>query len=198
MKSGIGIIMNTKTRGWLLAGILTVAGTAGVFAHGGATGIVKDRMDGMLAMGDVVKSLSNMFRAGQYDAEAVKAGAAIIKQHSGEQLLDLFPEGSGSAPSEAKPAIWSDWEAFSKLAEDLSVLSDALIANADNPEGNMPGNGGGMMGGGMSSATMMGGGMAGGSQMPDTEMLAQMPVEGLFNMAVQTCASCHSKFRVED
>ncbi|WP_417462936.1 c-type cytochrome [Kordiimonas sp.] len=190
--------MNINKTGWLLAGAITFAGTVGVLAHGGATGIVKDRMDGMMAMGDAVKSLSDMFRAGTYDAETVKAGAAIIKQHSGEQLLALFPEGSGGMPSEAKPAVWTDWDAFSGLANDLAALADALSANADNPDGNMPGNGGGMMGGGMSGSSTMGGGMMGGQQMPDAEMLAQMPVEGVFNMAVQTCAACHSKFRIED
>ncbi len=189
--------MKTKSRGWLLAGTLLLVGTVSVFAHGGATGIVKERMDGMSAMGDAVKSLSDMFRARQYDAEAVKSGAAIIKQHAGEQLLGLFPEGSDGDPSEAKPAIWTDWEAFSQFAGDLSLLADTLIAHADKPDGNMPGNNGSTMGGGMAGSTMMGGGMSGGPQMPDADMLAQMPVEGVFNIAVQTCASCHTKYRIE-
>ena len=182
--------------GWLLAGAMTLAGTVSVLAHGGATGIVKERMDDMSAMGDVVKELSDMFRKGQYDPEAVKAGAAIIKQHSGERLLELFPEGSEGAPSEAKSAIWTDWDAFASLAENLSVLATALEKKAEDPEGDMP-DAGGMMGSGMMGGSMMGGARMPGSGMPDDAMMARMPVEAIFNMTAQTCGSCHSKFRLE-
>lgn len=202
-----------------ISGALIVAGVAGAIAHGGATGIVKERMDAMSSMGKVVKSLSAMMRGEtDYDAETVREGAEIIQSHAGETMTRLFPEGTGGGASEAKPGIWSDWEEFSSLSDQLKLFATALAQSADNgfdPSASgagMPGQGtmmgqGAMMGEGtmMGQSGMMGqGGMMGGaammgeaSRMADPEMLAQMPVQGLFNMTAQTCSSCHTKFRIE-
>ncbi len=183
-----------------ISGLSTLA-----LAHGGATGIVKERMDGMMAMSKVVKSLSAMMRGDtEYDADAVKDGAAIIKSHAGETLTALFPEGSASDESEAKPEIWSDWESFSAYAKQLSVFADGLAAAADN--GLMHGDASPMMGGQpgmMVGSSMMGSGMNGNGMMGDAttmmdaDQLAQMPVDGVFNMVTQTCSACHTQFRAE-
>ncbi len=190
-----------------ISGLSTLA-----LAHGGATGIVKERMDGMMAMSKVVKSLSAMMRGDtEYDAEAVKDGAAIIKSHAGETMTALFPDGSASHESEAKPEIWSDWESFSAYAEQLAVYADGLAAAADN--GLMHGDGSSMMGGQsgmmgndngmMGGSSMMGSGMTGNGMMGDAttmmdaDQLAQMPVDGVFNMVTQTCSACHTQFRAE-
>ena len=102
-----------------LLAITTVAGAA-AFAHSGATGVVKERMDGMLALGGVVKELNPMMR-GQtpFDADRVRAGADVMIAHAGEQMTRLFPEGSDGMPSVALPAIWENWEEFTALAEQL-------------------------------------------------------------------------------
>lgn len=198
-----------KLAGYALAisGLSTLA-----LAHGGATGIVKERMDGMMAMSKIVKSLSAMMRGDtEYDADAVKAGAAAIKSHAGETLTALFPEGSASDKSEAKPEIWSDWETFSAYAEQLEVYADGLAAAADNGlmhengssmmgnQSGMMGNNGGMMGGSdMMGSGMTGNGMMGdAANMMDADQLAQMPVDGVFNMVTQTCSACHTQFRAE-
>ncbi|MDN3720519.1 hypothetical protein ACFQEX_20140 [Roseibium salinum] len=55
------------------------------------------------------------------------------------------------------------------------------------------------------SGTMMGGGMTGNGSMMmgnapaemDVADLAQMPADAVFNMTVQTCSACHTKFRIE-
>ncbi|MFW8635676.1 c-type cytochrome [Cribrihabitans pelagius] len=189
------------------------AGTAAgaVWAHGGATGIVKDRMDAMADMGKAMKALTPMMQGkAPYDADAVRAAAGRIGGHAGETMTELFPEGTDGMPSEAKPAIWSNWGEFSALAGQLETLSEGLALAADNglmmagshSTPDMMG-GGGMMGG----ATMMGGsGMQGVSSMmggapmhaaPGREELAEMPADGVFTMLSQTCSACHSKFRAE-
>ncbi len=62
-----------------VTGALLLAGVAGAFAHGGASGIVKERMDAMDEMGDVMKSLTAIMRGEKdYDADAVREGAAVI------------------------------------------------------------------------------------------------------------------------
>lgn len=182
--------------------------SAAAFAHGGATGIVKERMDAMTAMSEAVKTISSMMMGETpYDADVVKQGAALIKSHSGEAMTKLFPEGSLQEVSVAKPEIWSDWEEFQLLADRLADYADGLEAAADNglmmqsenssTDSMMGTDGSSMMEGGKSG--MMGGAsmMGGGSAAPDAAQLASMPVDGVFNMLTQTCSVCHTKFRIE-
>ncbi len=197
----------------MIAGTLVTAGIAGAMAHGGATGIVKERMDAMGEMGDAVKAITEMMRGERdYDAAAVREGSRIIKSHAGESMTKLFPEGSTQKPTEARPEIWSNWDEFKTLADQLLTLADGLEQAADN--GMMMSNSNDtstMMGGGNNSSTMgsgsdsmMGGsGMMGdgtmmrGGRMMDAKALAQMPADGVFNMMARTCSACHTKFRIE-
>lgn len=203
----------------ILAGcVLATSGLATLaLAHGGATGIVKERMDGMMAMSEAIKSLSAMMRGDtEYDANAVRESADVIKSHAGEALTALFPEGSVSDVSEAKSDIWSEWETFSAYANRLDVYAEGLAAAADNglmhedrpsvtggqsdmmgSSDNMMGSsttmGSGMMGSGMGGNGMMGDA----ANMMDADQLAQMPADGVFNMLTQTCSACHTQFRAE-
>lgn len=159
------------------------------WAHGGATGIVKERMDGMGAMKEAIKVLTPMMR-GQttYDADVVRQQASQIGDHAGEALIRLFPEGSGGAPSEAKDTVWLNWQEFAVLAERLQETAEGLASAADN---------GLMMSGAMGQASdMIGSGtmMGGTAELMD---LAEMPADGVFTMLGQVCSACHTRFRVE-
>lgn len=113
--------------------VVLVSGAA--LAHRNATGIVKQRMDSMTAMGDAMKVLRAMMRGSQaYDAERVKAHAQAIARHAGEKLTSLFPEGSLNHPTRAKPAIWTDWDRFAESARQLATHADALAATAFNDQ----------------------------------------------------------------
>ncbi|MCT4656001.1 MAG: cytochrome c [Cohaesibacter sp.] len=166
-----------------------------VFAHGGATGVVKERMDAMGMMGDAVKALKDMMQGKTaLNAEIVRKQAAIIQKHSGEALTKTFPEGSLDKPTEAKPEIWTDWERFTALANQLESYAEGLGLAADNgvQMGEGMGSGmGAMMGGSGTMGQMMGSGQV------RPEDLAKMPVQGVFTMMVQTCSACHTDFRVE-
>lgn len=216
-----------KKKNWTLAlagGAAMTLGVAAAFAHGGATGIVKERMDAMAAMGEAVKTVSAMFKKEQaYDADVVREAAETIKSHAGEAMTALFPEGSGGMPSEALPAVWSDWETFGDLAERLELFSTALAGVADKGPGTdgagATSQGKDMMGtqsmmgtdammgtdqGAETDAMMGTGAMMGtesameeASPMPSLEMLAKMSAEGVFTKLVQTCSSCHTDFRSE-
>ena len=114
------------------AGFLGIAAVA--LAHTGATGVVKERMDGMGAMGKALKSMSQMVRGDlAYDADTMAGYARAIEAHSGEAMLTLFPEGSLDHPTEAKPEIWSDWARFSELSMELKEVAHSLVVAA--PEG---------------------------------------------------------------
>lgn len=180
--------------------------SAAAYAHNGATGVVKERMDTMGILGKVTKSLTAIMRGDVgYDAELVRKNAAQIQKHAGDSMTKLFPEDSLMKPSEALPAIWSDWEDFEILAMRLEALAVGLAASADNglmasgaapaaPASGMMGTDSMMPSGGMMSSGNM---MAGSGTLPDAADLALMPADGVFNMLVQTCASCHTKFRSE-
>lgn len=190
-----------------IAAAVLIAGTAvTAFAHGGATGIVKERMDAMLAMGRAVKAVAPMMRGETaYDAETVRDAARLFQQHAGESMTKLFPEGTGGMPSEAKDEVWTDWDRFTALAAQLEEYSKGLEQAAENGLGNTGGNtskgGATMMSGGsmMGGNTMMGGdSMMGGSTMMDAAAIAQMPVDASFAMTTQVCSACHERFRAEE
>ena len=170
------------------------------FAHEGATGVVKERMVLMEAFGDSMKSLTAMMRGKQsYDADRVRAAASKIEDHGGESLTRLFPEHSLDAPTKATPAIWTNWERFSALANQLADYGKALKAAAGNPR---PAGGGMTVGEGptMMGTSMMKGRrqtMMGGRRMMSVEELAAMPPDAAFAHLVDTCSSCHRYFRKE-
>lgn len=190
--------MFKKSAKYLVAVGLTVS-TAVVMAHGGATGIVKERMDAMGDMKDSMKEVSDMFKGKTaYDANKVRASAEVLKAHSGTALTKLFPEGSLQHPTEAKAIIWDEWDRFSKLADHLGTLSEGLANAAENKD--TPTEQKGMMG----SSGMMGGGnmmgnssMMGGHMVHTAEEYGKMPVEMVFKMVTDNCSSCHTRFRKE-
>lgn len=119
-----------KERIWVLA--FASAATAGsVLAHGGATGIVKERMEMMKTMRADVKTMGQMARGQRpYDAALFAQAAEDIAAHSGDFLVALFPKGSLHAPTEAAPAIWDDMPRFSRLADELETQAVSLAAAA--------------------------------------------------------------------
>jgi cytochrome c556 len=117
------------------AALLAVSMTASMaaIAHEGATGAVKERMDGMKAIGQQVKIMVPMMKGTlPYEPEKVAQSAGIIESHAGENFTSLFPEGSHGKPSEALDDIWTDWSKFSDLATDLQTSARALKTVAVN------------------------------------------------------------------
>lgn len=185
----------------ILIAVATSSVAVTALAHGGATGIVKTRMDAMMALGASVKAVAPMMRREiPYDAEVVKSAAQVFATHSGDAMTELFPEGSGGGASEATPEVWSEWEQFEGLAAQLESYANGLALAAGNglSEANAAQMGAGMMMGSGSSTSMMGTtGMMGGSVEPMMDF-ADMPADMAFNMVAQTCASCHASFREKE
>ena len=112
-----------KTVCLLLAGFLLAA-------HGGATGIVKQRMDAMVDIGRAMKTIRNGLDGSEPDA--VEDAAARIGGHAGRVPM-LFPDGSFHPPSEALPAIASDRAAFHALAVKLTAAAERVASEATAP-----------------------------------------------------------------
>lgn len=167
-----------------------------VMAHGGATGIVKERMDLMDNMKDAVKQLKAIYKGDvEYDPDTIRNAALVIRDHSGDAMSRLFPEGSLEGKSEAKPIIWQEWNRFRTLADDQEKIAQGLYNAAQNR--------GTTAGGNMMAQSMMGSGsMMGNSKhiqqnMTNPEHLGSMPSDMVFKMLTDTCSSCHTRYRNE-
>lgn len=193
--------MKTMTVGFALAGGLI---SSIALAHTGATGVVKERMDGMVALRDGVRTVTPMMRGqADYDADAVASFAQILQDHSGEAMTELFPEGSGGGVSKAQDAVWTDWEEFEALAMRLELLGEALelasVNGLDSAEGG-DASATDMMGMGSTTTTDTGMGTMMGTAAPevmDLTTLAALPVNDLFTQIGQSCSACHTKYRAE-
>jgi len=130
--------MKASARTILSLGTIAVLGVGAftaVYAHTGATGVVKQRMTAMKDMADGTEALASMVTGKKpFDAANVKDVAARLKQHS-EEIPKLFPKGSNKHPSEATSNIWTDWETFKGQAAELTKLAGELDAAAPQGKG---------------------------------------------------------------
>ena len=95
-----------KAKFWLTVVAASSVGL-GALAHSGATGVVKERMDAMDELGEVMKRLTPMMRGqSDYNPDIVRSAADAMIGHAGAQMTELFPEGSNGKPSEALDVIW--------------------------------------------------------------------------------------------
>ena len=146
--------------------------TVAAFAHGGASGVVKQRMDAMSDMSKVMKTMATMMRGeSPLDAGTIKTSARTILGHSGEALTKLFPENSNEKPSEALDDIWSNWAEFESLADQLKKLATGMESAAGN-DLMMAGQGSSMMKGAMMGKSGM---MSGGDMMAKSGVMVMAP-----------------------
>ncbi len=132
----------------ILAAIVASSTALTAFAHGGATGIVKDRMDAMAEMGKAVKAVTPMMRGeAAYDADVLRQAAATFSRHAGEAMTQLFPEGTGGAPSEAKETVWTQWKSSLSWLNGWALLPKGwpaprtMLMSSNGGAGMMGGNG---------------------------------------------------------
>ena len=97
------------------------------WAHKGATGIIKERMDNFKASQIALKQI---FAASKRnDFEAIVPLANQIKNWA-EIMPTKFPAGSDGPPSEAAPLIWTDFEGFKLAAKENFEAANFLGATA--------------------------------------------------------------------
>ncbi|MDB4852696.1 cytochrome c [Alphaproteobacteria bacterium] len=101
--------------------------SAAAMAHSGATGIIKERMDFFKRSKDNLKAINMHLRGG--DFRAIVPLAEDIRDWAGK-MPNYFPQGSDGKPSEAAPAIWTDFDGFTKAAKDHYEAADTLISAA--------------------------------------------------------------------
>lgn len=96
-------------------------------AHEEATGVVKERMDLMETQKDAMKVIGAMAK-GQVPFDAGDAAAAAKEiETTAKKIPDLFPEGTGGYPSEAKPEVWTQWDKFTGDADGLETAAKNFV-----------------------------------------------------------------------
>ncbi|MCW8887089.1 MAG: cytochrome c, partial [Motiliproteus sp.] len=103
--------------------------------HGGAKGIVKERMDSMKEMGDAMKVMGDMVKGKRdFERSAFKQGAETVSKHS-PKIPEFFPKGSGGGVSEALPKLWLEWDQFTSVVdrttEEAQKLGELSTNGAD-------------------------------------------------------------------
>lgn len=109
-------------------GALAVTGCA--TAQSGAMSsdkAVVERQELMKRQGAAMRSISDKLKAG--NVQAVAADADVLISTS-KQIPALFPPGSTSPTSRAKPEIWQQWSEFQKYANILEAEATKLRAAA--------------------------------------------------------------------
>lgn len=162
-----------------------VAGSV-AWAHGSATGVVKERMEKMERFEELIERVFAMV-GGEltYDAAAVRRAAEEIRSGSGQHMTSLFPKGSNDSPSEARAEIWRDFDEFERYAYMLEQWSGELADRADErPRGKLPKK---WEDAEMGPSMMRSGGMMGRGG----------PDFAAWHVAA-TCNACHAEFREEE
>ena len=115
--------------------VMALAAVTATGAIGEETALaVLERVDAMDQLAVAMKELQ-----GQINSEdgmvAIQAEAAGMRK-IGESLPDLFPDGSGTGKTNAKPEIWERWAEFNLKARNLAEAAEALgqrAAAMDSP-----------------------------------------------------------------
>lgn len=109
---------------------IVAVGTAGVFAQDAFTPpatpeeAVAMRKALMREDGGILRSVGNLT-----GAEAVAAMTTLRDNYS--HIPALFPEGSIVGDTEALPAIWENWEAFTAIVDTGVAAAEAGMAAAE-------------------------------------------------------------------
>ncbi len=182
-------ISPTRVRSIALFTAIAFMTLATANAHENATGVVKKRMMAKETVGQAMKELAKQLKSGgSYDADKVKINALVIQQHSGDFLLDLFPQNSTQKPSETKLEIWQNWANFSDISTRLWGTA-GILAIVSQSQGARPPDK-------MTKNRSTGQGMTAQQKFrPGVEHLLQMPPQASFMEMAKTCKECHANYR---
>ncbi len=83
-------------------------------------------------IGDNAKEMNDKIKAGKI--ATAKVNAQAIALHA-TRITELFPQGSTSETSKAKPEIWQKWDEFVKAADTLKTEADQLVVTIAEGKG---------------------------------------------------------------
>jgi cytochrome c556 len=114
---GIGLTLAS------LVALVVVGCATGMATKMGSGDPVADRQRLMKNVGANWADIQNKVKAG--NAEAVAVNAEALALHA-QRIPSVFPEGSLTEKSKAKPDIWQKWPEFQAAAKNLENRAGAL------------------------------------------------------------------------
>jgi cytochrome c556 len=107
--------------------LIVVGADSQLGAHDGATGIVKERQQGMVAFKKAMKTWKLALDEPQGPTpETIGEISTQLSSHAGARLLGLYPENGPTKHTDASPRIWTEWAEFERLANALEARALAL------------------------------------------------------------------------
>lgn len=150
---------------------------------------VRERQQDMKGIAASAKAIAEMFKAPEtYSSSSFKQAATAISVRADQRLVDHFTTMTVVEGSKATEAIAAEPDRFAALARDLKSYADALASAADTHPGAMSDD---MR---MKPGEPMGGGPLG-TRVRNEATLSSMSAEHAFHLMLQTCSSCHARFR---
>jgi cytochrome c556 len=146
-----------------------------------------ERQLDMKSMADSAKTIGDLFSGRRtYSQTDFREAAESIRTHAGKRLVEDFGGGHQSDSKADAEMITSSSDEFEKLARDLEIYAAALSSAADrNPMRLGP-------------DTRMSGTLLGSPFGPKADAArdsGSMPAEHAYHLMLQTCTTCHAKFR---
>ncbi len=149
--------------------------------------VIVNRQRDMKEIAVAAKTIAAMFKAPDtYSAASFGEAARTISERAGQRLTDHYDVVGAAEGSKATEAIATDHDRFEKLAADLKAYAEALAKAAEGHHDEMTDE---MR---MNEKEPMEGGILGPRKKID---VFAMSAEHAFHMMLQTCTSCHAKFR---
>ena len=100
-----------------------------LYAHEGAKGIIKERMDKFKMSKSLMKKINKGL---QNDNFIIIEKSAQTLLNWSKEMSNYFPEGSDTPPSEASSDIWLDPEGFKIAIKNFELASLELITQSKN------------------------------------------------------------------
>ena len=107
-----------------LFGLMTLAVSTQVFAQ---ADVIQKRQDAMKGNGAAAKAIKAAVETKDYATVEAKAKDIM---GTADKIVSLFPKGSTTGKTKAKPEIWEKSDDFSKAAKNLSKASGDLASAA--------------------------------------------------------------------
>ena len=108
---------------------LNIFSFAQLYAHEGAKGIIKERMDKFKMSKSLMKKINKGL---QNDNFIIIEKSAQTLLNWSKEMSNYFPEGSDTPPSEASSDIWLDPEGFKIAIKNFESASLELITQSKN------------------------------------------------------------------
>jgi cytochrome c556 len=116
----------SSKKAWFRAACTVAVLVAGGVTAWAADDVLKTRQADMKEMGKSLKAIKGIIDAGGSAADVVAPANKIVEVAG--LIPSLFPKGSDQGKTAALPAIWENWDSFTKHADDLKTEATALVS----------------------------------------------------------------------